>query len=343
MYTFTMLLRPLAVIAALYLSSCAASPGRHRPRSDPSLIPNPSHSHSSQPYQLNLTCTECAFSYGSSCGKNQHPPSFLTVEFTAKKTALLVNGDVIFPAPVPMEFHAVRHSASRHEDILLAYALDVMPLPHQPGDFLGDLYRLKLRLLDLQGRPATANHVSVGIVRDADGNIEIVEVQESPHPRRFRHHFPSDTKSKWWHLKTWKAYLTAYWQTTSVQAKPCGTDSTIETSPSSADRRLISHCRHRHNDLASWTGRERNFVRLVRPVILPGLLGMVAGIIACLLGFLAGKIILSVYYFYNNRTTPSRTPDDDVEEGESIELSEKQRLAEHLAERYGDPAPPHAL
>ncbi|KAL1848449.1 hypothetical protein Plec18170_008047 [Paecilomyces lecythidis] len=51
-----------------------------------------------------------------------------------------------------------------------------------------------------------------------------------------------------------------------------------------------------------WAGGE-HFLRLVRPIIAPALLGLAAGAISFLVGFFVAKIISDIYRYYYKRRT----------------------------------------
>ncbi|KAL2816413.1 hypothetical protein BDW59DRAFT_9990 [Aspergillus cavernicola] len=313
-----MLLRFLS-ITALALRSFTVS------AEDPDLYSAPSLS-PAQPYHLNLSCAECAFSYGD-CSENIHPNSFLAITFSTQDDSLLANGDVIFPSPNPMQFHAKRHWASSFESVPLAYELDIQPLPHQPGAILGDLYRLKLTLMDLQGRPATVSPVTVGFIRSDEGRIEIIEVEESSYHRYHRQLSQGKGTGSWWRMKTWKSWYINYLHRTS-KTKPCAANSTSHI-------RATSDCRA-HDRLTDWAG-DRHYLKLVRPAVLPALLGLTAGIVACVIGFLIGKVIVAVYYYRRDRRALALTdPESDIEEDVR---SEKERLMD----MYGHPADSNSI
>ncbi|KAL4865423.1 hypothetical protein BDV12DRAFT_149679 [Aspergillus spectabilis] len=323
------MLRQLLSLSVLYLSSVTVSAEAFDLYSVPTLSVIP------QPYTLNLSCAECAFSY-SDCS-NTHPSAFLTINLSTNHDTLLANNDSIFPSPIPMTFNAKRSWNSASDNVPIAYALDIEPLPHHSGALLGDLYRLKLTLVDLQGRAATESPVTIGLVRHGDGDLEIIDLEESGIPR-YHHEILREWDRKgrsWWRMEAWKSYYITYLREES-KTKTC--EDTVDVTDGTTDVRVVSHCQE-HQRLDDWT-RNRHFLRHVRPAILAGLLGLAASVAACVIGFFVGKAIVEVYsYFRQSRTVLA----DDLETcDEKVVVCEKQRLME----MYGpaqDTVPRHPL
>ncbi|KAL4880592.1 hypothetical protein BJY04DRAFT_71921 [Aspergillus karnatakaensis] len=318
------MLRQLLSVSALCLSLVSAEAFDGFPVPALSVVP--------QPYTLNLSTAECAFSY-SDCS-NSLPNSFLEISLSTKHDTLLANNDPVFPPPIPMNFNAKRSWASAPDNVPIAYSLDIEPLSHHASAVIGDLYRLKLTLVDLQGRPATDSPVTIGLVRRAGGDLEIIDLEQSEIPR-YHHEILRKLEGKnrsWWRMETWKSYYVTYLNE-ETKTKTC--DDTIQLTDGSIDVRVVSKCRD-HQQLEDWT-HCRHFMRHVRKALIPGLLGLSACIVACLVGFVVGKVIVEVYYYFYERRAPA-----DVEGGdEKAVLSEKQLLMEH----YAHPAdtPPYSL
>ncbi|KAL4914519.1 hypothetical protein BDW62DRAFT_204535 [Aspergillus aurantiobrunneus] len=295
-----------------------------------------------QPYTLNLSCADCAFSY-SDCRENTHPSSFLTITFSTHHEALLANNEPIFPTPIHMEFHAQRHWGSTSENVPVAYALDVHPLPHQPDATLGARYRLQLTLVDLQGRPATNSPVSIGVVRDSERNLQIIQVEPSAHHRHHYEPAKDPASSAWQRLKSWKGHYNTYLHK-SFGSHPCAHRSfEVKGHGDTADVHTVSHCRSRQR-LSDWAG-DRHYMKHLRPVLLPAVLGLLSGVLACIFGFLVGKLIVGLYYWClgkMSRAGVERDAERDAERGDERSdtsaaggvVSEK----EALMELYGSPA-----
>ncbi|EAA62532.1 predicted protein [Aspergillus nidulans FGSC A4] len=314
------------------------------------VFSSPPLSIASEPYTLNLSCAECAFSY-SECLENVNP-AFLTITFSTENDTLLANNDIIFPTSWPMRFHAPRKQGSLIDSVPLAYALDVSPLPHQPGAILGDLYHLTLTLVDLQGRRATEHPVSIGIVRDINGDLQIIQVEESWH-RYHRHLHQAGAKSKgkdnapktdaqskkpsWWRMEAWKEYYNTHFQ--KPEREPCTSGSASKPgqhcTPSAGDHQRLHHD-HRQR-LDDWIYDKHFHSKFAGPAVVSGLLGVCAAFLAGALGFFVGKVIVSLYCYLVDRarvqTVTGRGLDEERYMEEVAEL-EKKRLAQMEKQSY---------
>ncbi len=98
-----------------------------------------------------------------------------------------------------MRVHARRHQDSDQislEEVPLTFALDVTPVPDR-------CLFLKIAFLDLQGKPVTADTVSVDLIHDPDGNLVISAVRldaTKPHGQLTRP----------WQAKFWKTRIRPY-------------------------------------------------------------------------------------------------------------------------------------
>ncbi|GAB1207177.1 hypothetical protein APSETT445_005889 [Aspergillus pseudonomiae] len=221
-----------------------------------------------------------------------------TLDFSTENGTLLANHDPIFPPTFPMRFHAVRHFHSGRETVDLAYELDVRPMPSRPDEALGGVFLLKLRLFDLQGRPASDYLVTITVTQDSEGNLQITQLETNP---IHGHHHPDGPPS-------WMAQLTASIQAMKDAVKDCmhgpgpkhatarPQHGHMQQPPVDKHRTIAPEHHPYHHRPGYWAGREKNFGRLMRPVVMPALLGVVAGVVACMVGFVMGKIIISVFY-----------------------------------------------
>ncbi|RAQ54649.1 hypothetical protein AFGD_003828 [Aspergillus flavus] len=291
-----MLLRFLSLTGALCLSSCAAlSLPEHKVELS-GLDPEFRSRIISNARPTNVPTALCSFS-DSDCSKDIDLHSQLTLDFSTENGTLLANHDPIFPPTFPMRFHAVRHFQSGRETVDLAYELDVRPMPSRPDEALGGVFLLKLRLFDLQGRPASDHLVTITLNQDSEGNLQITQLETNPILGHHHHDGPP----------SWMAQLTASLQAMKDAVKDCmhGPGPRHPTArpqhghmqPPVDHHRTIAPEHHRyHHRPGYWAGREKNFGRLMRPVVMPALLGVMAGVIACMVGFVLGKIFISVFY-----------------------------------------------
>ncbi|KAL4798387.1 hypothetical protein BDV19DRAFT_356923 [Aspergillus venezuelensis] len=309
------MIRPFFSLTALFLSALTVS------ADEPDLYTLLPRSTTGKSYTLNLPVAGCAFTY-TECVENI-PPSSISVTFSTENDTLLANKEIIFPAYMPMEFSAERKGDLTPESIHVAYAIDVQPLPHQPDMMLSDLYRLTITLMDLQGRIATASPVSIGMLRDNEGNLQIIQVEESSY-RRFHHHLPqpeeTDKGGSWWEVKKWRSI---YLNLLREKSYPWGCSS---DHPSAYDNGCVECSHHHHHQSPSEWGHDRHYMKHLRPVLVPAMMGMAAGVVACVLGFIIGKIIVAVYCLLDERVRAEEDYERGVEDVSFSAHDEKQRL-----------------
>ncbi|KAF9891886.1 hypothetical protein FE257_002848 [Aspergillus nanangensis] len=315
-------LRFLSVTGAVLLSSCAAL---SLPRANDIDISPKSSSHSrilSHSREINIPCAECSFA-DASCSQDVDSNTYLTLSFTTENGTLLANNDAIFPSSLPMQFHAMRHWDSGQQAVLLAYALDARPLPRHQGTLLGDVFLLKVKLFDLHGRPATNYVVSLALAKDPQGDLLISGIQADPvharhHPHHHYHHHPGAGK-------TWLSQLGESLEAVKSAAQSCWRGSharPVETSGSSS-----SNTHHPHHD---WHA-EHAGPQLFQAVVLPVLLGLIAGLIACVMGFMIGRTAMLVYHCVRGSSRIHVVPASTVEEGQT---SEKEKLMMMTVEEF---------
>ncbi|RDW65694.1 uncharacterized protein DSM5745_09433 [Aspergillus mulundensis] len=296
----------------LFLSSFTAAENINDLSSPPLSI-------ATEPYTITLTCAECAFSY-SDCLENVQPPAFLSITFSTQNDTLLANNAVIFPPSWPLQFAAQRQRASLTDTVPLAYALDVQPLPHQPGAILGDLYHLTLTLVDLQGRRATEHPVSVGVVRDTRGGLSIIQVEEAW--RRYHRKLKlkgegkelkaqegsEGPKAGWWNLEAWRPHAASDGPEHQLEPETqCSGDWTAPHPCTAAEVHGYPghgkhHGEHHRQRLDDWIYDRHFHSKFAGPAVISGLLGVMAAFFAGALGFFVGKLIVAIYcYFFDGK------------------------------------------
>ncbi|PLB50000.1 hypothetical protein P170DRAFT_508262 [Aspergillus steynii IBT 23096] len=293
-----MLLSYLSLLSILSVTSTAKSLPHLDTPDQAKLIPA---------HEVILPCARCAFE-DLNC-EREDPDSYLTITFSTENNTLLANDHVIFPSPLPMEFSAPRHAGSGQDDgVRVSYALDARPIPKTPHAKLGDIYLLKLKLLDEFGRLASDYEVLVGLVRpesESGSDLAITEINTSALPHHHHHHHhpsPNDSNGDT------KSLILGTLHALKTTAKECihllthpepphhhhhhhpstknenenenENDSTPSPPQKDAHRTVPPVPKHGHRSHPYWHGSHRNFGRLVRPVILPALLGAATGVMA---------------------------------------------------------------
>ena len=241
-----------------------------------------------------------------------------------------------------MQFTADRKWDSFVQPVQVAFSLDVRPLPIRPGAGLGEVYYMKLRLYDQHGRPATQNTVAISLLSDAHGNLQLAMIDPNG-SREYGH------GNRVWQMKAWKAQLETYYHSAKEAVKNCITPGHTNAEEHQHEHKQ-PHTSDSHDHRLSstkyppvfktgqsggffWSGRDQSIMKIARPVILPALMGVLAGGVACISGFLLGRLIISIYICAVSRQE-RRIPIIHIEDGEPI--SEKDALLEHYSDQEPD-------
>ncbi|RJE26722.1 hypothetical protein PHISCL_00953 [Aspergillus sclerotialis] len=321
-----MLLR-FVFTTALFFGGCAANV----------LAVESSPSSAIENHEIHLPCL-----HSGSIHQNTDQSAFLTVNFAVTNNTLFANNNPIFPPSIPMRLNARRYREldKSDADIPLTFSLDVKPfLSHSGNTFL-----LKITLLDLLGEPAVTDTVAIDLLQDSNGTLDISRIRLDP----------THGSNRSWQLKYWRTRVnecliamknsamssftrpserppcshhhhhthpSPYMTTEPANNNPSTSNSKSGTSAFSSVSIYKSHHRFHHGP----HGHHRAYYRYLRQAILPGVLGMTAALIACGVGFVVGKVSISLYLHFkdNKERAKKRVKRRDVEYGDA---DEKQRL-----------------
>ena len=202
-----------------------------------------------------------------------------------------------------MRIHANRYQGLDPvdlEDVSLTIALDVVPGPDRR------LF-LKIILLDLLGKPVTANVVSVNLIRDPEGHLVISAVHLGSTQSHSRYSWP-------WQAKFWKG-------------RSCS-----DLMPKHACTSLAGHNRGGNFSSLPWTEyytihhdsyhANCDFLHYLRSATLPAVVGIMASLTACVVALTLTRIAVSVYFRLREwRKQKLGSPKvADVEEGPMSEM-----------------------
>lgn len=218
-----------------------------------------------------------------------------------------------------MEFSAPLHNASSsHDDfVTVSYVLDARPIPVPilgRKTNTGEVYLLKMKLLDSAGTLASDQMVLVGVISSIDGSGSLGITEVNTAPIHAHHRPPSNTPIKAWFMaitSSAKEYIRVlaipssnhpHQQQQQQQSKPRPKHNNDNTLSSDSKANADPHRTVDHRSHHAWHGHghahslNRDFGRLVRPVLVPALLGAGTGIVVCVMGFLIGRVVVMVYY-----------------------------------------------
>lgn len=260
-----------------------------------------------------------------------------------------------------MQLHAPLYETHRNipieqEDIKVSYSIKARPIPAGKNGSKNEILRIHVELLDQEGRPVTPHSIALDLLDHTDGTHRITRIRlDSPRGSR---------RPRPWQMKFWQSQVdslfnqpnkpesTASGQSTEPNVKSTS-EKAAESTPVLSKPETKSESQNQVGYIFSpyWSpstyiapsnGRGHHghhhphdhhqndsFMRLVRPVILPAMLGVGAGLIACLVGFCVGHVIMSIsarmglFKKGSNRRSSSRSIPTCLEEGI---LSEKAQL-----------------
>lgn len=220
-----------------------------------------------------------------------------------------------------MQLHAPLYESHRNipleeEDIKMSYSITARPIPSGENGSRSEILRVHVELLDNEGRPVTPNAVALDLLDHPDGTHRITRVRlESSR---------GQIKPKPWQMKYWKSQVDSLFNqkdkpnlssTTNSQSKPkpalakpnSGKEESVSESDSTDSVGYIfspyfspstwivpSEKGHHGHHRPHHHHKDDSFLRLIRPVILPAMLGIGAGLVACLFGFCAGHLIMAI-------------------------------------------------
>lgn len=274
-----------------------------------------------------------------------HRISLLTtlksMNFSIDDSILLANGRQIFPPPPPARITAVQHrvlDGAESEPIPLGYALEVMPLAASSDEPGVELLSIRFTVLDLDGRPVPLNTVAIGLIHDGKGNFYIAktEIEETaPDHASWKQCRGKPTCLRKLLLGRIRGLIaSAKARIIGMASKVSGSkgchgrpiprpDGDSPDSPFWAqghpDHTNPAHGGHprpymHHMHHAGW---ERTVLRVVRFILIPATLGVLAGLTASALGMLFGQVIVSLWLRY--RRSHPKQPSAHMEQGTEFE------------------------
>ncbi|KAE8355937.1 hypothetical protein BDV28DRAFT_145735 [Aspergillus coremiiformis] len=226
-------------------------------------------------HEIHLPCVRSAICVDAT--HRSRPDDFLALTLSTENNALMVNKGAILPARHPLRLTAIKHSASnatQPEKLSLRYGMNILPMQPSPS---GLQFRLDLMLFDQFGLPADTNIISIGLSQASPDHLRITMITINPGPTTPNCH-PTDMST----------------EDTATAHGSCGTSQSAPgrnvegrlhgsfTTPRPTGCESHAPDRYPSSRAARYPGIPIvEFVRFIYPVILPFLLGVVAGGAAC--------------------------------------------------------------
>ncbi|KAJ5576225.1 hypothetical protein N7535_003151 [Penicillium sp. DV-2018c] len=256
---------------------------------------------------VELPCTECPFranNEGGVASWTEGKPSLLTLDFSVADNALLANGRQIFPPAQPLPILAVQQNEDREVSppIPLGYALEIMSTGTPDEGY--ELLDIRLTILDLDAHPVPVDTVAIIVLQDPAGELfitrtEIVNTSGSD----FSSWKECHGKVKCLHelLVTRIRGLLAgardrLMAMAKSGAKTCHGKHKGKPTIHPGSHGFASAHPHQHHQYGD--AFARTFSRAVHFILVPAVIGVLAGLIASAIGMLVGQAVVFVWRRY---------------------------------------------
>ncbi|KAH8433267.1 uncharacterized protein LDX57_010902 [Aspergillus melleus] len=302
-----------------------------------------------------LGCTECPFREVDESGKVSWTDGFetsLSLNFSVENGFLLANDRPIFPPPPPTHLTAVQRRLSdgqESEPIQLGYAVEMMPLQTPPDEPM-DMVAVRFTVLDLDGHPVPLDTVALHLVHDSAANLFLAKatIEETAPSRvswrqcrgkpkclkrllfdRIRALFHA-ARARVLGLGGPRPHCGGRPHGLGHPPFPPHHGPGPEGSWAEGDMERPPRPHHHHHmHHGHW---ERTFSRVVRFIVVPAILGVLAGLAASALGMLVGQIVVFIWQRY--RRSGSKPSEERGTVGEKQGLMTE--AADELPPAYSD-------
>ncbi|KAF5863066.1 hypothetical protein ETB97_010634 [Aspergillus alliaceus] len=339
----------LGSVAALGVNAFLVVPEVEEAMTSEPVFPglHPAEAHVSLQQNIDLFCTECPFREVSENGKVSWTDGFqtaLSLNFSIEDGFLLANGRQIFPPPPPTMITAVQRRLSDDEEsepIPLGYAVEMLPLPTPPEEPV-EMVVVRFTVLDLDSHPVPLNTVAINLIHDPEGNLYMVKTDiedNTPNSVSWRQCRGKPMCLRRLLFNRIRAlFAAAKARMLGIMGpKPhCGRPrpqhdgfgpNGMPVGEGHVGR--PGHPHHHHMHHGNW---ERTASRVVRFIVVPAALGVLAGLAASAVGMLVGQVVVFLWQRYRHSDR-----EESLEQGTT---SEKQSLmtetADDLPPAYSD-------
>lgn len=275
--------------------------------------------------------------------------------FVTEDGKLFVNDALLFPpAPtVPVDVKAVQRrdaDGETTEPLNLGFALVAVPLA-PPQDEM-ELMQIRFSPLDIAGHPAPLDTVSLTVVKTAAGDLFLARTEIEPPAGQDDHESWEQCNGEVRCLRrlifvriqalvqSAKAHMMNLKAKLMFGGKGCHGKSRVghmkhghHGMESDSEHKHPHHMGHNgHHHRHAW---RRTFLRIVRFIVVPAILGVLAGLTASAVGMIVGQLIVFVWARFRRNTTSRST--STLEQGT---VSEKEVLMAQDAQV--DDLPPYS-
>lgn len=241
------------------------------------------------------------------------------LDFAIEENRLLANGRQIFPPVPPSPVTAIQQldDGELAGPMPVGYALEAMPVASPSDEPGAGLLDVRFTILDLESHPVPVNTIAVTLIQNPQGELYIAktEIQKTALPSERLSWKKCQGKPKCLQklmVARVRGLLAAAKERVAGMAskaglKGCGKNKAVM----SADAGRPHHHIPTHGVLAL------TFSRIVRFIVIPALLGVMAGLTASAIGMLVGQAI--VFLWQRVRGSKSHEHRAAWEEGDTCE------------------------
>jgi hypothetical protein len=316
------------------------------------------HAHTEQ---IQLACDECPFPTANSDGLvswSSDTKSSLEFNFSTEDGKLFVNDALVFPPlpTVPIDVKAVQRrdaDGETTEPLNLGFALVAVPLAPPQDDM--ELMQIRFSPLDIEGHPVPLDTISLTVIKTGSGDLLLARTEIEPPAGQDDHEsweqcngevrclrrlvfvrIQALAQSAKAHMMNLKAKLMFGGKGCHGKSRPGhmkhGHHDLENTSEHKHPGHHMGPNGHAHHHRHGW---HRTFLRIVRFIVVPAILGVLAGLAASAVGMIVGQLIVFVWARFRRNTTTQST--STLEQGT---VSEKEILMAQDAQ--ADDLPPYS-
>ncbi|KAJ5833590.1 hypothetical protein N7474_001901 [Penicillium riverlandense] len=295
---------------------------------------------------IDLPCTECPFRQMADNGElswTDGHSSSLILDFSIEDNTLLANGRQIFPPvpPSPIIAAQERDDGELSAPVTIGYALEVMPVASTSDKEAFELLDVRFTVLDLEMLPVPLDTVAIALIVGPDGNLYIARTETE--------RTTTESKQLSWKQcngkpKCLQALLVSRVRglLAAARERVMGLAATSKMSnPKDCAKAKHMKGKHRGHHKGDKVGRphrhhmhrphpgafSRTFSRVVHFIVIPAILGVLAGLTASAVGMLVGQVVVFVWQRFRGTQ-----PQEHKAAWEQGDACEKQGLMTESAE-----------
>lgn len=248
--------------------------------------------------------------------------------FEIDENRLLANDRQIFPPSPPSPINTIQQleDGELAGPIPVGYALEVMPVASPSDEPNADLLSVRFTVLDLESRPVPVDTIAVTLIKDSEGQLYIAKTEIEKTATEPEHLSWQKCEGK---PRCLQELLAARVRGLLASAKErvmgMASKAGRKGCPKHKEMMTMGHHAHHgyenadhpHHHMRPQDALAHTFSRIVHFILVPAVLGVVAGLTASAIGMLVGQAV--VFLWQRFRGNKSREHKAAWEEGDSCE------------------------